>query len=74
VNVLSSNILTGILISPFVCGAEAPPRLCDPPCPEEQAGIGPISQTPELSTMNDFMSVDWIAQDPTGYPGRPTCY
>jgi hypothetical protein len=42
-----------ILISPFVCGAEARPRLCDPPCSEEQAGIGPISQKPELLTLND---------------------
>jgi hypothetical protein len=40
----------GHLDSPLICGAEAPPRLCDPPCPEEQAGIGPISQKPELST------------------------
>src|ERR1035437_1839185 len=38
-------------MSPFVCGAEAPPRLCDPPCSEEQAGIGPISQKPELLTL-----------------------
>jgi hypothetical protein len=28
-----------------------PPRLCDPPCSEKQAGIGPISQKPELVTM-----------------------
>jgi len=27
----------------------APPRLCDPPCPERQAGIGPISPKPQLS-------------------------
>jgi hypothetical protein len=44
-------------ISPFVCGAEAPPRLCDPPCPEEQAGIGPISQKPELSTISKYKTV-----------------
>jgi hypothetical protein len=41
----------GHLDSPLVCGAEAPPRLCDPPCSEKQAGIGPISQKPELLTM-----------------------
>jgi hypothetical protein len=34
VNVLSSNILTGILISPVICGAAAPPRPCEPPLPE----------------------------------------
>ena len=38
-------------ISPVICGAEALPRLCDPPCSEKQAGIGPISQKPELLTM-----------------------
>src|ERR1019366_2925015 len=42
--------------SPFVCGAEAAPRLCDPPCSEEQAGIGPISQKPKLLTL-DIMLV-----------------
>jgi|PersoiStandDraft_1058852.scaffolds.fasta_scaffold06035_3 hypothetical protein len=40
-----------MVISPVICGAEAPPRLCDPPCSEKQAGIGPISQKPELVTM-----------------------
>jgi hypothetical protein len=39
-----------MVISPVICGAEAPPRLCDPPCSEKQAGIGPISQKPELLT------------------------
>jgi hypothetical protein len=38
-------------ISPVICGAEAPPRQCDPPCSEKQAGIGPISRKPELRTM-----------------------
>src|ERR1035437_8114883 len=37
-------------MSPLVCGAEAPPRLCDPPRSGAQAGIGPISQKPELLT------------------------
>jgi hypothetical protein len=41
-------------ISDF-CGAGASPRLCDPPFSEKQAGIGPISQKPELVTMR-FMS------------------
>jgi hypothetical protein len=40
-----------MVISPFICSAEAPPRLCDPPYSEKQAGIGPISQKPELLTM-----------------------
>jgi hypothetical protein len=43
--------LTVILISPVHYGAEAPPRPCDPPCSEKQAGVGPISQKPELVTM-----------------------
>jgi len=34
--------------SPLICGNAAPPRLCDPPCPERQAGIGPISPEPKL--------------------------
>jgi hypothetical protein len=37
-----------MVISPVNCGAEAPPRLCDPPCSEKQAGIGAISLNPEL--------------------------
>jgi hypothetical protein len=53
-----------MVISPFVCGAEAPPRLCDPPCSEKQAGIGPISQKPELSTTDNSMAADSMAQDP----------
>ncbi len=40
-----------MVISPVICGAKVPPRLCDPPCSEKQAGIGPISQKPELLTM-----------------------
>jgi hypothetical protein len=34
-----------------------PPRLCDPPCSEKQAGIGPTSQKPELVTagLNDAL-------------------
>jgi hypothetical protein len=39
-----------MVIAPVICGAEAPPRLCDPPCSEKQAGIGPISLKPELLT------------------------
>jgi hypothetical protein len=40
-------------ISPVICGAiRQPPRLCDPPCSEKQAGVGPISQKPELLTMD----------------------
>jgi hypothetical protein len=49
-------------ISPVICGAEAPPRLCDPPCSEKQAGIGPISPKPELLTMKDSIAVDQIEQ------------
>jgi hypothetical protein len=30
----------------------SPPRHCDPPCSEKQAGIGPISQKPELLTLD----------------------
>jgi hypothetical protein len=33
-----------------ICGVGTPPRPCDPPCSEKQAGIGPISQKPELLT------------------------
>jgi len=41
-----------MVISPVVCGAiRQPPRLCEPPCSEKQAGIGSISQKPELLTM-----------------------
>jgi hypothetical protein len=29
--------------SSFVCGAQAPLRLCGPPCSKKLAGIGPIS-------------------------------
>ena len=43
-----------------------PPRLCEPPCSEKQAGIGPISQKPELVTMgrtydgeSDSARFDW---------------
>jgi hypothetical protein len=52
-------------ISPVICGAEAPPRLCDPPCSEKQAGIGPISPKPELLTMGDSIAVDQIEQQLT---------
>jgi hypothetical protein len=38
-------------ISPGHLQRRTPPRLCDPPCSEKQAGIGPISQKPELVTM-----------------------
>jgi hypothetical protein len=38
-------------ISPGLLQRRTPPRLCDPPCSEKQAGIGPISQKPELVTM-----------------------
>jgi len=38
-------------ISPGYLQRRTPPRLCDPPCSEKQAGIGPISQKPELVTM-----------------------
>jgi hypothetical protein len=48
-----------MVISPFVCRAEALPRLCDPPCSEKQAGIGPISRKPELSTMGQTYSGEW---------------
>jgi hypothetical protein len=48
---LSFMFLGQVGISPVICVAEAPPRLCDPPCSEKQAGIGPISQKPELLTM-----------------------
>src|ERR1022692_4292797 len=51
-------------ISPVICGAE-PPRLCDPPCSEKQAGIGPISQKRELLTMGDSIAVDQIEQQLT---------
>jgi hypothetical protein len=37
--------------SPGHLQRRTPPRLCDPPCSEKQAGIGPISQKPELVTM-----------------------
>jgi hypothetical protein len=37
--------------SPSFAVPQAPPRLCDPPCAETQAGIGSISQTPELLTI-----------------------
>jgi hypothetical protein len=37
--------------SPSIAVPQAPPRLCDPPCAETQAGIGSISQTPELLTI-----------------------
>jgi hypothetical protein len=43
---------TGHGTSSDICAAEASPRLCDPPCSEKQAGIGPISQKPELVTMD----------------------
>jgi hypothetical protein len=38
-------------ISPGHLQRRTPPRLCDPPCSEKQAGIGPISQKPELVTI-----------------------
>jgi hypothetical protein len=38
-------------ISPGHLQRRTPPRLCDPPCSEKQAGVGPISQKPELVTM-----------------------
>src|ERR1700724_1826899 len=38
-------------ISPGHLQRRTPPRLCDPPCSEKQAGIGPISQKPEPVTM-----------------------
>jgi hypothetical protein len=53
-----------MVISPFICNAEAPPRLCDPPCSEKQAGIGPISQKPELLTMGRTYNADEVAQEP----------
>jgi len=43
-----------MVIPPIACGAEAPPRPCDPPCSEKQAGIGPISQKPELLTIGEI--------------------
>ncbi|MGA9135224.1 MAG: hypothetical protein WB384_24720 [Candidatus Sulfotelmatobacter sp.] len=56
-------------ISPVIYGAEAPPRLCDPPCSEKQAGIGPISPKPELLTMGNSMAVDRVAQAATDCRG-----
>src|ERR1700730_9099774 len=51
-------------ISPGHLQRRTPPRLCDPPCSEEQAGIGPISQKPELLTS------DWeISGGGSGAPG-----
>jgi hypothetical protein len=38
-------------ISPGHLRRRTPPRLRDPPCSEKQAGIGPISQKPELVTI-----------------------
>src|SRR3979409_714028 len=52
VNFFTSDLLTVILIAPLGCGTEVPPRLCDPPCSEKQAGIGPIPQKPELLTLD----------------------
>jgi hypothetical protein len=46
-------------ISSFICGTETPPRLCEPPCSEKQAGIGPISQKPELLTMGRTYNGGW---------------
>ena len=49
-----------MVISPVVCGAiRQPPRLCEPPCSEKQAGIGPISQKPELLTMGRTYNGEW---------------
>jgi len=59
-------------IAPVICGAEAPPRLCDPPCSEKQAGIGPISQKPELLTMIRTYSggTGWLKNLRTAVSGR----
>ena len=51
-----------LALSPLVCGAiRQPPRLCEPPCSEKQAGVGPISQKPELLTSCRIYSGEWYS-------------
>ncbi len=63
------------MISPVVCGAiRQPPRLCEPPCAETQAGVGPISQKPELLTMGRTYNGERDGSRTELLRGRPSAH